>query len=99
MFIFLFSVILEVGTDIMYTLSFVYSFQQAMLTNTVKDGFIEVRGQGEFSLILLQAVLLEKHDYCHASQSEKTAREWGVEGGVIFKGGYIFFFQFLSCAV
>ena len=37
-----FAVVFQVGTDIIYTLSFVWDFKQAMMTTAIKDGLTEV---------------------------------------------------------
>ena len=39
-----FAVVFQVGTDIIYTLSFVWDFKQAMMTTAIKDGLTEVGG-------------------------------------------------------
>ena len=36
------TVVFQVGTDIIYTLSFVWDFKQAMMTTAIKDGLTEV---------------------------------------------------------
>ena len=37
------AVVFQVGTDIIYTLSFVWDFKQAMMTTAIKDGLTEVQ--------------------------------------------------------